>query len=184
MSDNATPNNVPSDTGQATGQQAVTEAKFTQADLDRIAAKVRAEVKAQYSDYEPLKAELEQRKTAELTTAQRLEQEVERLRQAAAEAERKAAEADLKAIRLGVANSKGLPAELAGLLQGTTQEEIEAHALIVIESAKRIGQKLEPATLDGAAGAGQRGSNNPNAPTEGEVAVARKMGIDPSKLRK
>lgn len=178
MSDNATPNNVSGDTGQATGQQpAIPEAKFTQADLDRIAAKVRAEVKGQYTDYDTVKAELEQRKAAEMTEAQRLQKEIERFQQVAAEAERKATESALEAIRLRVASDKGLPAELAGLLKGATQEEIEAHAVIVIESAKKIGQKPTPPELDGAAGAGQRGQQT--GLTADEADIARKAGMTP-----
>lgn len=175
-------NNSSTDTGQATGQQAVSEAKFTQADLDRIAAKVRAEVRNQYSDYEATKAELEQRKAAEMTETQKLQAELERIRQSVADAERKAQEAELKSIRMEVASAKGLPATLAGLLQGTTKEEIEAHAAIVLEGAKQIGQKPTPPDLDGAAGVGQRG--NGTSFTKEQLETAARLGVSPEKLER
>lgn len=177
------PNNSTENTGQATGQTpAIPEAKFTQADLDRIAAKVRAEVRNQFSDYEATKAELEQRKAAEMTEAQKLQAELERMKAAAAEAERKAQEAELKSLRMEVASAKGLPATLAGLLQGTTKEELEAHAAIVLEGAKQIGQKPTPPDLDGAAGVGQRGTNA--SLTSQEIELAQKMGMTPEQYAK
>lgn len=177
------PNNPTENTGQATGpSSAIPEAKFTQADLDRIAAKVRAEVRNQFTDYDTIKAELEQRKAAEMTEAQKAQAELERMKVAVAEAERKAQEAALEVIRMEVASNNGLPAELAGLLKGTTREELEAHAAIVLKGASQIGKKPTPPDLDGAAGVGQRGTNA--SLTSQEIELAQKMGMTPEQYAK
>lgn len=180
------PNNSTENTGQATGSQApaIPEAKFTQADLDRIAAKVRAEVRNQFTDYDTIKAELEQRKAAEMTEAQKAQAELERMKAAVADAERKAQEAALEVIRMEVASNNGLPAELAGLLKGTTKEELEAHAAVVLKGASQIGKKPTPPDLDGAAGVGQRGGSDKSALTPEEERIALRMGVRPDKVQR
>jgi Xaa-Pro aminopeptidase len=68
-----------------------------------------------------LQAEAEERANAELTELERFKKEAEELRAANSKAE-------LDAIRYAVALDKGIPANLAGRLQGTDRESIEADA--------------------------------------------------------
>lgn len=73
-------------------------------------------------------AELAQRKTADMTEAQRIQAEKDAADAArvAAEAERDAARSE--ALRIRVAADKGLTSEQAARLQGSTKEELEADA--------------------------------------------------------
>lgn len=98
------------------------EAKtLTQADVDaaveKIAARIRAEerrkVSEKYADYDDLKAKA--------AGAQTLEDRV-------AEIERQAKASEERALRAEVANAKGLTADQAKRLIGTTREELEADA--------------------------------------------------------
>jgi len=54
--------------------------------------------------------------------------ELERATSAAAQAAARAEAAELRALRVEVAAAKGLPANIAGRLQGATREELEADA--------------------------------------------------------
>lgn len=175
-------NDVSGDTGQATGQpQAAPEQRFTQADLDRIAAKVRAEVRNQFADYDSVKAELDKRKASELSETERLQQERDEARKAADEA-RKQVEAEMiKSLRLQVAFEKGLTPAMAKRLAGATYEELIVDADSLLEDARQIVQPQTPTrpqapTLDAGAGLGQRGQGGL---TSEEMALAARMGMTP-----
>ncbi len=170
------------DTGQATGQpQAAPEPKFTQADLDRVAAKVRSEVRNQFADYDSVKAELDKRKASELSETERLQQERDEARKAADEA-RKQVEAEMvKSLRLQVAFEKGLTPAMAKRLSGATYEELTVDADSLLEDAKKLAvstptPRPTAPTLDAGAGLGQRGQGGL---TSEEMALAQRMGMTP-----
>jgi hypothetical protein len=93
------------------------EQSFTQADVDRIVAerlkRERDATKTKYADYEDLKTKAEGAKTLEDRVA---------------EIERQAKASEERALRAEVANAKGLTADQAKRLIGTTREELEADA--------------------------------------------------------
>lgn len=171
------------DTGQATGQpQAAPEPKFTQADLDRIAAKVRSEVRNQFADYDTIKSELEQRKASELTEAERLQRDLDAARKVAEEARQQAQAETLKTLRFQVAFEKGLSAKMAARLTGATYEELMADADSLLEDAKQLSvpqpsTRPTPPQLDGGAGLGQRGQGL--GLTSEEITLAGRMNMTP-----
>lgn len=171
------------DTGQATGQpQATPEPKFTQADLDRIAAKVRSEVRNQFADYDTIKSELEQRKASEMTEAERLQRDLDAARKVADEARQQAQAETLKTLRFQVAFEKGLSAKMAARLTGATYEELIADADSLLEDAKQLAMpqpatRPTPPTLDGGAGLGQRGQGL--GLTSEEITLAGRMNMTP-----
>jgi hypothetical protein len=114
------------------------------AEAEKIKAEARkweARAKENKAAAEKLAEIEEANKTAEQKTAERL-----------AAAEKKAAEAEAKALRAEVANSKGVP---AGLLSGSTLEELEAAADALIEFRDKSkpgapvvrGQEKSPANI-------------------------------------
>lgn len=105
-------------TTPATGQT------FTQADLDRIVSERLGRQRAQYADYDDLKAKAA--KHDEAVEAQKTEAQKAIDRAAAAEA--RAAKAELESLRTAVAAEKGLPATAAKRLQGSNRAELEADA--------------------------------------------------------
>lgn len=76
--------------------------------------------------------------------------ETEKLRDAAAKAEKDKAEAHAAYLRLKVGTAKGLDPEVAELLRGETEEELEAHA-------DRLAEKFKPGKPGGDADQGNRG---------------------------
>lgn len=117
--------------GDATGKQAETTGKtFTQAELDAI-VKDRLDRAAAKSKADTDKARAdEQRKAAEQ------QGEYQKLYEAAkaelTAAEQKAQALELATMRRDVAEKLGVPAALAGRLQGTTMEELEADAKALV----------------------------------------------------
>lgn len=74
----------------------------------------------------------------------------ERLEERAAKAKSQAEQLEAENLRLKVAYAKGLPPELIGRLQGSTQKELEADAEVLLDLVKQPGQP------DLRAAAGQR----------------------------
>ena len=74
----------------------------------------------------------------------------ERLEERAAKAKSQAEQLEAENLRLKVAYAKGLPPELIGRLQGSTQRELEADADVLLDLVKQPGQP------DLRAAAGQR----------------------------
>ncbi|MDR1214465.1 MAG: DUF4355 domain-containing protein [Propionibacteriaceae bacterium] len=96
----------------------------TQADLDRIITDRLSRERAKYADYEQLKQDSVKLKGIEdagKSEAQRLADEMAQIRQ-----ERDALAAE--SLRRQVADRKGIPTGLAGLLAGSTEAEVEAAA--------------------------------------------------------
>lgn len=109
-------------TGQQTGGDAgrtAEEKRFTQAELDKIVRDRLADEKkraAKQAEEEKAKAAGEYQKLYEQ----------ERAGREAAEAAANNAKLDIARVRIGAKH--GLPEDLAELLRGTTEEELEAHA--------------------------------------------------------
>ena len=147
MSDNPTPEQQPTKTeGQEPEKP---EQTFTQADVDRIVAdrlkREREATRTKYADYDDLKTKAEGAKT--------LEDRVAEIEQAARQAEE-------RALRAEVANAKGLTANQAKRLQGSTRDELEADAdelLADIGAQKKQGARVPdegraPTTAKGSKG--------------------------------
>lgn len=97
---------------------------FTQAQLEEELGKRLARERAKYADYDELKA-----KAAQLDEMQAATQtETEKLAKKLADAEVKATQAQADALRATVAHAKGLTADQAEFLTGTTREDLEAKA--------------------------------------------------------
>lgn len=95
---------------------------FTQADVDRIIAERLSREKAKVpEDYEELKSKVAQFEESKKTESERLTGERDTFKS-------QAEQAQAEALRLRVALSKQLPAELIDRLRGSTKEELEADA--------------------------------------------------------
>lgn len=93
----------------------------SQEDFDKAIQARIARERAKFADYEQVKAE-----AAELAKIRESQKsEAEKAQERLEAAERRAAELELKATRAEVAAAKGVP---AGLLTGSTQDELEASA--------------------------------------------------------
>lgn len=80
--------------------------------------------------------------------------ELEKAQAEAAEAKARATQAELAAARQSVATAKGLPAGMAERLQGSTKEELEADADVLLKVlAKPAGNGARPDLRQGARGA-------------------------------
>ncbi|MGB8021854.1 MAG: hypothetical protein WCF04_11550 [Candidatus Nanopelagicales bacterium] len=79
---------------------------------------------------------------AEIEESQKTEQQ--KLTDRAAEAERRAAEAEARWAKAEVAAAKGLPAGLALRLTGTTREELEADADILLQQIQSTKPPTKP----------------------------------------
>lgn len=77
-------------------------------------------------------AELEQIKQARKTEAEKLKERAEK-------AEKAAADALAEVLRSKVASRKGIPADMADVLKGSTEEEMEAHADSILPYIKTTG---------------------------------------------
>lgn len=96
----------------------------SQADLDRVISDRLSRQRAQFSDYDALKAKaakFDEHEAANKT-------ELQRAQEAAAADKARADVAETALLRARVAAAKGIPAELADRLAGKTQAEMEADA--------------------------------------------------------
>jgi len=172
----------------AGNQQPDTSRVFTQADVDKLMAQARAEgrqaaskdVKEKYGDPAELakaKAELDRRTQAEMTEQQKVAAELESLRAQLAQRDREVAEATLRALRMEVGQLKGIPPTLATRLQGSTKEEIEADADVVLASlpAPLAPPKVPPINLG--AGEGTQVTRPQVRLSDEEKAIARSANI-------
>lgn len=169
-----------------TGQQPVSQ--FTQGDVDRIAGKARDEgrqaaineLMQKYGDPEELvKAaqKLKELEDAQKSEQERLAEQVTAL-QAQIEAQKVAVEsAKLEALRLEVGQNKGMPPEAAKRLQGTTREELEADADLLLK-AMQIDPRVP--NIDPTAGGSNRKPSNRRLTPE-QQAAAKRAGISEEK---
>ncbi len=100
------------------------EPPASQADLDRIIGERLARERSRYADYD----ELRERATQFDALVEASKSDQERLEEAAAKAATQANTLEAENLRLKVAIAKGLPPELIGRLQGSTQKELESDA--------------------------------------------------------
>lgn len=125
------------------------EKTFTQAELDAVVRERLKRERDKYADYDDLRAkagEADRNKSA-------LDQVLEKV----AGLERRAADADERAVRLEVAQAKGLTPNQAKRLQGKTREELEADAdelLAMFQPAKDGTDGKDGDGKDGAADGG------------------------------
>lgn len=149
------------DTSKDTGRT------FTQDEVNRLLAKERRDQEARFAGYDELKAKAAKFDEAEEANKSELDKALARADKAEAELEA----ARLDALRSRVAAAKNLPAELAGRLTGTTEEELEA-------DADNLAEALRPArtpdTAQGAVG---------DTPASGVSFITRSHAPDPRRLR-
>ena len=74
--------------------------------------------------------------------------DLERLTGKITKAEQRAAQAEAKLVRFEVAAEKQVPARLVPLLTGTTREELEAQAALILENAKPADPDFDGGTRD------------------------------------
>lgn len=173
-------------TPDATGNTSVTVPLLTQDEVNRLVGKARQEgrqaaqneLTAKYGNLDELlklKQEVEAKRAAEMTELEKAQQ-----RLAALEAERereaqRAKEAELKALRLEVGQQKGLPPTLAQRLSGSTREELEADADLVLSDLKQAARPIAP-NLDATAGGASERSAIRLTP-EQEAIISRTPGM-------
>jgi hypothetical protein len=180
-------------TPDGAGNQPDTSRTFTQADVDKLMAQARAEgrqaaskdVKEKYGDPVELakaKAELDQRKASEMTEQQKIAAELESLRNQLAQKERETAEANLSMLRMKIGQEKGLVPAIAELLRGTTKEELDAHADVLLASipatAPLVPQKPTPPNLGAAEGTQQARPTVRLSDDEKEIAQRAGMSVE------
>lgn len=118
---------ITADAGDNTETEAVEfKAPASQEELDRIITARLDRERKRFGDYDELKAKADRLAKIEEANKSAEEKAAERL----AAAEKRAAELEVKALRAEVAATKGVP---AGLLTGSTQEELEAAADALLE---------------------------------------------------
>lgn len=174
-------------TGAEPGQQ--TEAPtFTQQQLDAIIKERLAQERErqqrklteQYGDLDVLKAardKLAEIETAQMSEADKLRKQIEEIQAQAAAKEREAQEATLAMLRLEVGQTKGLTPTLAKRLSGTTREELEADADVVLAELKP-GKPNAP-NLNATAGGADDKSGTKLTP-EQRAMLERIRKVDPS----
>jgi hypothetical protein len=118
--------------GNAPGQQAVTPATFTQADVDRIVKErlAKAQSKAEEATRKAA-ADAEAKTLAEQGEFKRLYEKLQADFQAQAE---RVAAMERQRTQGEIASKLGLPASLASRLQGATPEEMEADAKALLDA--------------------------------------------------
>lgn len=174
-------------TGQATGQQAETRT-FTQAELDAIIKdrlvqereRQQRKLTEQYGDLNTLQErarKLDEFEAAQMSEADKLRKQIEEIQAQAAAKEREAQEATLAMLRLEVGQTKGLTPTLAKRLSGTTREELEADADVVLAELKP-GKPNAP-NLNATAGGADDKSGTKLTP-EQRAMLERIRKVDPS----
>jgi hypothetical protein len=103
-----------------------------------------------------------------MTEQEKLALEIDRLKAESEQAKADANAARLEALRLQVATEKGLPAPLAGRLNGTTKEELEADADGLLELVKQDTPPPRRGSTD--ASAGTRQLSDANTPKISDVS--------------
>jgi len=117
---------------------------FTQADLDRIAQKVRAEEQTrQVRDADRIRQQAEQVRLAEQGEYKTLHEQAEAR---ARELEGEVQTLRLENLRSSVAAKHKLPEDIGRLLQGDTKEQMDAHA---VKLAKHLALPVAPDTEGG-----------------------------------
>lgn len=141
MSDNST--DVSDETGT---EQKQTESRpefnpiTSQEEFDKAISTRIARERAKYADYDEVKSKAAQLDEVENAKKDELQRATER----AEAAERRAAEHEAQILRRDVAAAKGLPANLAARLTGSTKDELEADADALAEMFKPASSGPKP----------------------------------------
>lgn len=114
------------------------EPKVFDADYVR---KLRGEAAAHRKEAQEAKARVD-----EFENAQR--SELERATAKTTKAEQRAAQAEAKLLRFEIATEKQVPSKLVPLLTGTTREELEAQAALLLENAKPADPDFDAGARD------------------------------------
>ncbi len=117
------------------------ERTFTQAELNAIVQERVGETKAKYGDYEELKAKASKYDEQVEANKSELQKATERADSLQAELDAIKSANEIRDLREEVATAKGVP---ASLLTGTTQEECEAQADMLVKWAKPSGYPKVP----------------------------------------
>lgn len=102
---------------------------FTQEDLDKIVRDRLAKEKGKYADFDKFKAaseELEKIKQSQMTEAEKQAEELKRLQNEANNYKLEAENMKVNNVKMQQLLKTGLPVELVGRIQGTTEEEVIA----------------------------------------------------------
>lgn len=162
----------PTDNGDGGKPDNKPDKTFTQSDVDRLVKDRLDRERKKYADYEDLKKakdELDELKRGGMSELEKERQEKELLKAA-----KEAAENEVRALKTGslkasLLTAAGLPLELAGRVQGSTEEEIKAD----IEEVKKL---FKPASVGSA--------SNPGAPKdESDDARGRRMAEERQKAK-
>ena len=149
-----TPPTTPAEAAKTTGGTEATTTEsaagtgemklFTQADLDRIAQKVRAEEQSrQVRDADRIRQQAEQVRLAEQGEYKTLHEQAEAR---ARELEGEVQTLRLENLRASVAAKHKLPEDIGRLLQGDTKEQMDAHA---VKLARHLAPPIAPDTEGG-----------------------------------
>ena len=176
MSDE-TPVNNEQATPERTGQQTPPERTFTQAELDQIINARLTREREKYADYDEKSKKLAEIEQAQMSELEKLQKQLDDARKASEQAKAEADIARLEALRLQVATEKGLPAPLAGRLNGATKEELEADAASLLELVKLDTSQTRRGSTDAAAGTRQTSTSETIDLSDDEIAFAQGMKI-------
>lgn len=107
-----------------------TEKTFTQADMDALAGKIRAQVTAKYADYEELKEKAEKFDAAEEEKKTELEKAQDKIAKLSQQVETMKKADTIRTIREKVATETGVP---VGVLTGETEDACREQAKQLLE---------------------------------------------------
>jgi len=178
--------------GKPAGEQGGGDRTFTQAEVDALIKERLGRTKAQYADYDDLKAkaqawaEYEEKQKSELQKANERATKAETERQAALQtAQERMVKATFIAEAAGLnvkrpqdayalAKADGLQFEVTGDSVSGVKEAVQA---LVNDGRLPLTTKPTAPDLNAGAGSGERPGDKPAALSEEEKAFARKMGI-------
>lgn len=152
------PDNTSTSGGSGTPSGGGEEKTFTQAEVDKLIDQRIARERTKYSDYDDLKAKAQRLKEAEDAD----KSEIDKLKDRLSESESRASKAESEALRTTVASQKGLTANQAKRLSGSTKEELESDADELLES---FGTKKSEGD-DGEGDDGGKGESSRRRPKE------------------
>lgn len=158
---------TPPDAGDKTGDGGSFEPIMSQDVLDHIIRDRLAREKAKYADYEALKAKADAYDAAE---AEKLS-EIQKAEKAARDAQEEAEKLRIQNLRLTIAGEKGVPAQL---LSGTTREEIEASADVLL--TWRGNAEPEKGGVTPNPQQGRQSNTKPSGRAAGAAEVEKRFG--------
>jgi hypothetical protein len=163
---------------------------FDQADVNALAARIRTEARdsttrqiiEKYGDLDALaaaKKELDDRKAAEMSAAEKLQKELADLKSQREADAQKLKAAELNTLRLKVGQELSLPPVMAERLVGDDEETLKADAQRLLASLRESGRPVLP-DINATEGA-LSGSNKGFKLTAEQEAIVQKSGVDRDK---